>query len=44
VSSEIGVWMQHRPSKSGEIPKAGHPSGLQKAGMPKKKEGEQNET
>ena len=32
------------PQQNRGIPKTDHPSGLQKAGMPKKKEGEQNET
>jgi hypothetical protein len=32
------------PQQNPGIPKTDHPSGLQKAGMPKKKEGEQNET
>jgi hypothetical protein len=43
VSSEIGLRMQYRPSKSANS-KTDHPSALQKAEVPEKKEGEQNET
>jgi pimeloyl-ACP methyl ester carboxylesterase len=39
VGSEIGQWMQHRLSRSGDS-ETDHPSADQKAGIPEKKEGE----
>jgi hypothetical protein len=43
VNSEIGLWIEYGPSKSANS-KTDHPSALEKAEMPEKKEGQQNET